>query len=421
MVFTVQMFPRKQYTYRSSNGQVDTFATPIRTEWHNNMPRGAFAYPYKSETGGSDIWQDGDIDDVFAIYTLSGWRFFQMDRPEGNIFKMWKFSGTEKFPSGDSTSKQYRAARMAWHIDPNTACGSVFMRERPLSQDDFRCVYTNLNVLPFAQAYFKYEPNSSMNNDIRKYIICDSKDGGHANPWAYTLYLGPHSRLTATATTNSEISTIAKDAPSGISHDYYTTEYATRQIDGPFEDAYTVCNVHTSWGEWIGVKTSKDDKRRYRYFEVDVKTPLNNGMMYVQTDAHMTVYSKFEDTPYKNLLRILDHNPTTKTDTALTTVDGRYLFSTRYDENENKLKVKIGDHITHDDVTVFLFDSCEDDAERKIIMEMLHKKYHSHVDITGSPQIDPILCYIPDLEIMPKDNPTLVALINQCKINHKMD
>ena len=117
----------------------------------------------------------------------------------------------------------------------------------------------------------------------------------------------------------------------------------------------------------------------------------------------------------------MDHNPTTKTDTALTTVDGRYLFSTRYDENEDKLKVKIGDHITHDDVTVFLFDSCEDDAERKIIMEMLHRKYNSHVDTTGSPQIDPILCYIPDLEIMPKGNPTLVALINQCKINHKMD
>ena len=219
-------------------------------------------------------------------------------------------------------------------------------------------------------------------------------------------------------TDNSEISTIAKDAPSGISRDYYTTEYATRQINGPFED---VCNVHTSWGEWMGIKTSKDDKRRYRYFEVDVKTPLNSGMMYVQTDAHMTVYSKSERTTYKNLLRILDHDPTTKTDTALTTIDGRYLFSTRYNENENKLKVKIGDHITHDDVTVFLFDSCEDDAERKIIMEMLHRKYNSHVDITGSPQIDPILCYIPDLGIMPKDNPTLVALINQCKINHKMD
>lgn len=416
------MFPRKQYTYRSSDGQVDTFATPIRIDWHNNMPRGAFAYPYKSETGGSDIWQDSDIDDVFAIYTLSGWRFFQMDRPEGNIFKMWRFSGTEKFPSGDSTSKQYRASRIAWHIDPNTACGSVFMRERPLSQDDPKCVYTSLNVLPFTQAHFRYTPNHNIRNDIRKYIICDSKDGGeHANPWAYTLYLGPRDRLPVAATTNSEIRTIAKDAPSGISHDYYTTEYATRQINGPFEDAYTVCNVHTSWGEWAGVKTSKDDKRRYRYFEVDVKTPLNTGMMYVQTDAHMTVYSRFEKTEYKNLLRILDHNPTTKTDTALTTADGRYLFSTRYDENEDKLKVKIGDHIAPDDVTVFLFDSCEDDAERKIIMEMLHKKYHSLVDITGSPQIDPILCYIPDLEIMPKGNPTLVALINQCKINHTMD
>ena len=412
------MFPRKQYTYRSSNGQVDTFATPIRIDWHNNMPRGAFAYPYKSETGGSDVWQDSDIDDVFAIYTLSGWRFFQMDRPEGNIFKMWRFSGTEKFPSGDSTSKQYRASRIAWHIDPNTACGSVFMREMPLSQDDFRCVYTNLNVLPFTQAHFLYTTNNDMRNDIRKYIICDSRDGGeHTNPWAYTLYLGPHDSLTEDD--REEISAIAKDAPSGIGHDYYTTEYATRQINGPFGKGCN--NVRTSWGEWAGVKTSKDDKRRYRYFEVDVKTPLMEGMMYVQTDAHMTVYSKHGRTTYKNLLRILDHNPTTKTDTALTTVDGRYLFSTRYDENEDKLKVKIGDHITHDDVTVFLFDSCEDDAERKIIMEMLHRKYHSRVDITGSPQIDPILCYIPDLEIMPKGNPTLVALINQCKINHKMD
>lgn len=412
------MFPRKQYTYRSSNGQVDTFATPIRTEWHNNMPRGTFAYPYKSETGGSDIWQDSNIDDVFAIYTLSGWRFFQMDRPEGNIFKMWKFSGAENFPPGDSTSKQYRAARMAWHIDPDTVCGSVFMREMPLSQDDFKCVYTNLNVLPFKQAYFNYAPNSDMNNDIRKYIICDSKDGGgHTNPWVYTLYLGPRGRLTEND--NMEIGAIAKDTPSGIGHDYYTTEYASRQINGPFGD---ICNVHTSWGEWMGVRTSKDDKRRYRYFEVDVKSRGNSGMMYVQTDAHMTVYSKFEsDTSYKNLLRILDHDPTTKTDTALATIDGRYLFSTRHDKNENKLKVKIGDHIRHDDVTVFLFDSCEDDAERKIIMEELQKKYNSHVDITGSPQIDPILCYIPDLKIMSKDNPTLVALINQCKINHKMD
>lgn len=410
------MFPRKQYTYRSGNGQVDTFDTPIRTDWHNNMPRGTFAYPYKSEIGGSNIWQDSEYDDVFAVYTLSGWRFFQMDRPNGNIFKMWKFSGGENYPPGDSTSNQYRASRIAWHIDPNTACGDIFMREMPLSQDDFKCVYTDLNVLPFMQAYFKYEGND-MNNDIRKYIICDHIDGGPTNPWAYTLYLGPHGGLTEAS--NTEISTIAKDTPDGIGHDYYTTEYASRPISGPFGVA---CDVHTSWGEWMGVKTSKDDNRRYRYFEVDVKSQSDSGMMYVQTDAHMTVYSKFEsDTSYKNLLRILNHDQVTKTDTALATIDGRYLFSIRHDENENKLKVKIGDHIRQDDVTVFLFDSCEDDAERKIIMEELQKKYNSSVAITGSPQIDPILCYIPDLKIMPKDNPTLVALINQCKINHKMD
>lgn len=412
------MFPRKQYTYRSG-GSVDSFSTPIRMLWHDNMPIGSFAYPYKSETGGTSIWNDDNIDDVFAIYTLGGWQFCQADRKEGNIFKMWKM-GREGVP-GDATGKLYRTSRIAYHLNPNTPCGDIFMREMPRGSNDPEWRFLTFNVLPFLNAYYNYN-GSTVEDDVRKYIICSSSDCSVPNEWAYTLHLAP--RYVLTSNDNLEIKAISKDTPTGIGKDYYSVEQASRTIVGPFSSSGsydTPNNIHVSWGEWMGARTNNDDRRKYRYFEIDVLENNNNGMMFTKTDSHLAVYSIFNnDSSYKRLIWILNHQDIPSAgaaetiDTALETIDGRNLYSCHKIGNE--LRLKLGDQIRMDDVTLFLFDSCENDEERAIIRDTLLAKYGTVIKNMGSPNPYPLLCYKPTIDILPEGSATLELFKEQCTI-----
>ena len=162
-------------------------------------------------------------------------------------------------------------------------------------------------------------------------------------------------------------------------------------------------------------------RRKYRYFEIDVLENNNNGMMFTKTDSHLAVYSIFNnESSYKRLIWILNHQDIPSTgatetiDTALETIDGRNLYSCHKIGNE--LRLKLGDQIRMDDVTLFLFDSCENDEERAIIRDTLLTKYGTVIKSMGSPNPYPLLCYKPTIDILPEGSATLELFKEQCTI-----
>lgn len=423
------MFPRKQYKSRNTRGYIEDLGSPIYTKCSKNMPYGSVTYPYRERNDEVSIntWDDKNKDDVFAVYTQLGWRFFQADRDGGNIFKMWRFSGVEACPGCIDGSK-VRPIRYAYHLNQETLSGKMFMQEMTMGDDDYEKRYLSVNILPIQDAYYSYE--SLATEDVRKYKICSSEDAGVG--WDYTLYLAPRLYHNSENIIKTDIIRNIHFEIGNLQDDYidYTGEYATRTMSGPLGNGEN--NIITAaWGEYAGVQ---DEITKHQYFYIEVIDKEGaDGMVYIQSSSNMTIYDKAgENDNYSRLLYIIKHDEGEDKDTVLETCEGdnndnenivnRCLFQSHKIKDTNNdieyIKTSLGGLILPDDVTVFLFDSCEEDEERLLIRDTLIKKYNMQIKYGDSLKTlnEPILSYTPDLCLMKQDDKILEAIIEKCKI-----
>lgn len=415
------MFPRKQYKSRNEQGYIEDSYSPIYVAYSTNMPYGSVTYPYMEN--GSKNWDD----DVFAVYTQSGWRFFQADREYGNIFKMWRFSGVEACPGCKDGSK-VRPLRYAYHLDQKTLSGRMFMQEMTMGNDDCEKRYLSVNVLPIQDAYYNYYALDT--EDVRKYEICNDKEGGAG--WDYTLYLAPQEYRKSKNIIKPSIIRDVHFEIGMLQDDYvsYTGEYATRTMDGPLGDGKD--NIITAaWGEYAG---TQDDITKHQYFYIEVTDKEDaGGMTYIQSSANITVHDKSsKNDNYSRILYIIKHDEGKDKDTVLETCEGdnndnenivnRCLFQSHKIKDTvssiEYIKTSLGGLILPDDVAVFLFDSCEEDEERLLIRDTLIKKYNMQIKYCDSLKThnEPILSYTPDLCLMEPNDEILEAIIEKCKI-----
>lgn len=415
------MFPRKQYKSRNKKGYIEDTQSSIYKTYSTNMPYGSVTYPYMED--GTKNW-----DDVFAVYTQLGWRFFQADREGGNIFKMWRFSGVEACPGCKDGSK-VRPLRYAYHLDQKTLSGRMFMQEMTMGDDDCEKRYLSVNVLPIQGAYYNYYNSEG----AKAYEICSSNGEKDGVGWDYTLYLMPQEyrgckndiiKSSIISNIHFEIRMQQDDYTS------YTGEYATRTMDGPLGDEKD--NIITAaWGEYAG---TQDDITKHQYFYIEVTDKEDtDGMVYTQSSANMTVYDKSgKNDSYSRLLYIIKHDEGKDKDTVLETCEGdnndnenivnRCLFQSHKIKDTvssiEYIKTSLGGLILPDDVAVFLFDSCEEDEERLLIRDTLIKKYNMQIKYGNSLKThnEPILSYTPDLGLMKPSDKILEAIIEKCKI-----
>lgn len=421
------MFPRKQYKSRNKGGYIEDINTPIYISYAKNMPYGSVTYPYKEH---DKYWADAGRDDIFAIYTQVGWRFFQADRENGNIFKMWRFSGVEACPGCKDGSK-VRPLRYAYHLNQKTLSGKIFMQEMTMGDDDYEKRYLSVNALPIQYAYYDYDSTYTENtrNKICEYNIEDNDE----NDWSYTLYLTPHIYEYGVDDNKRGIKIdIIRNIHFEIkpSDDYinYTGEYATRIMDGPLGDGKNNV-ITTAWGEYGG---NDDEITKHQYFYIEVSDKDDNeGMVYTQSSLNMSIYDKSgENANYSRLLHIIKHDKDNDNYVVLETCEGdnnsnkdivnRCLFQSHKDKDADNdieyIKTSLGGLILQDDVTVFLFDSCEDDEERLLIRNTLMKKYSMQIKYGDSLKTynEPILSYIPDLDLMDPSDDICKTIIENC-------
>lgn len=431
------MFPRKQYTYRIEGGGEQPRIDGIG-EWCMNMPPGSLSYPYKATTISQEIqsyYSYNYVDDIFAIHMEDGWKFFQADRKNGNIFKMWGSRAYGVVPYRFDNNR-WSTHRYAWHIDDTTKCGNIFLQDMPIHSTDesasnSKQEYISMNILPFSKAYYNYtERGCDEDDDIRHYTICSSDDNKELveswNPWQYTIRLLPkESDGIFLSAQSRELTTIHKDNPYRDS-DTYSVEEASRPIRGLISNDSI---LHTSWGEWLGVKTNGYDDRKYQYFEIDIcdNVPndligtLKSGMMLTSTSTNISSYVKYSHKNYTPLVDILRH--TTDETIGIDTIikaDNKYICQVLSYPNDDLYKLKLGELIRHDDVITFIFDSCNGDddisRERLEIKRCLMDKFNTTIVHKGDRTIDPLLCYSPDINIMADDDPFLTIIKNACKI-----
>lgn len=390
------MFPRKQYIHRQSNGHAYAYGPgedPI-VGHASNMPIGSFSYPYKTSEDPSHV----DNANSFAIYNGNdfGWRFFQLENiDEPSISKVWKFTPIQK-------EDNWYADNIAYHLG-DTVCGDVFM-QRSEDEDNL-----NVNVLPFeyAMSYFR---NASETEDARKYILCDTTErtsDRSSSDWRYLIKLIPDVATYASIL----YSTIDRFAPHYGIDSEYTEEQANRKYVGStiFNEGRGVCDLHTSWGELVDTDNGTD---QFRYNIVDVTSPLKgSGVMLAATENSTYILRKPGDS-WRKYLAILEHveNPDgSSKDYVLRTARrgaSRFLFSLNKSADGEE-SIALGDFIRHDDVLVFVFDSCSDDDARASIRSTLLARSGAQLSQTD------LVCYKPKLESAPKSLTT--AIIEHCK------
>lgn len=405
------MFPRKQYTYREGSAltpDVSSDGVTLIVSCMNDMPLGTFAYPYRTEA----MFEGEDYEDIFAILTSKGWRFFQADKTGGPIFKMWKHSIS--IISGGS-NRLYNK-RIAYHIDENSECGPIFLSGMTLGTegDDLKRQYISCNVLPFASAFYDYK-GIPASDDARKYILCSSDDryNDQVNlPWQYRLTLVPQDDKCVLSSSSDILKAITSEK--GYVNKVFSKEEASRNIGYIFKSQNST--LHTSWGEYAE-QYPKHDGYTYRYFEID-GGDADDRMMIGSTEDRIAIYYKDSATNYSKIADLLVHadEEGSSIDTVLR-FNNRYLFRAIYNNSiANKVKLQIGELIRQDDVVVFLFDSCVDDPERAAIRDLLLQKYNRTVVTNGGTPSDVLLCYKPDLDIMSDNDDLRTQILNQCKI-----